>query len=67
MSYVEWLYDQLCEDGFIDANDYDRDELTKTLLISSTELEEDDLANYEEQFIEHCSARGVEPDWDLED
>lgn len=67
MSYVEWLYDQLCEDGFIDSSEYERDELTKTLLISSTELEEDDLDNYEEQFKEHCSDRGIEPDWDLED
>lgn len=67
MSYVEWLYDQLCEDGFIDSIEYERDELTKTLLISSTELEEDDLDNYEEQFKEHCSDRGIEPDWDLED
>lgn len=67
MSYKEWLYDELVNDGFIDESEYEADELTKSLILTSTEVEEDDLTNYEEQFREHCDSRGLDPYWDLED
>ena len=67
MSYKEWLYDELVNDGFIDESEYEADELTKSLILTSTEVDEDDLDNYAEQFKEHCDSRGDTPDWDLED
>ena len=67
MSYTEWLYDELVNDGFIDESEYEADELTKSLILTSTEVDEDDLDNYAEQFKEHCDSRGETPDWDLED
>lgn len=67
MSFKEWLYDELINDDVISPDEYDVDELTVTLILSSTEVEEDDLENYKEQFEEHCDSNGEEPIWDLED
>ena len=33
MSYTEWLYDELVNDGFIDESEYEADELTKSLIL----------------------------------
>lgn len=66
MSFKEWLRDQLIEEGFIDEDEYDLDDMTESLLLSSTEVDESDLENYKAEFEEHCSARQQEPIWDLE-
>lgn len=67
MSYREWLYAELVNDGVIDDDDTDLESLNKNDLFSDTELEMDDFDNYAEQFAEHCRDLGVEPDWDLPD
>lgn len=66
MSFKEWLYTELDNDGVIDPSDVDIDELDKDFLLSCTDLEEDDLDNYEEQFREHCRRRGETPVMDLD-
>lgn len=67
MSYVEWLYAELVEEGFIDEDSYSPDELTKTVLLTETEIEEADLDNYENEFVAHCRTYGETPIMDLED
>lgn len=67
MSYKEWLYFELLNEGVIDEDEYTIDELDKDTLLETTELDELDFDNYEAQFEEHCKASGETPIWDLED
>jgi len=66
MSFKEWLYDQLCNDGVIDEYEVDADDVTEEMLLTSTDVEEEDYHNYKEQFVEHCRALGVSAIWDVE-
>lgn len=66
MSYKEWLYAELQNDEVIDPDEVELDELSEEMLLDTTELTEDDLENYKNQFKEHCAAQGEEPDWDME-
>lgn len=67
MSYKEWLYFELVNDGVIDSDEYAVDEISKDILLDTTVLDEIDFDNYEEQFKEHCDASGETPVWDLDD
>lgn len=68
MSYKEWLYNQLVDEEIIDEFDYeDADEVSRTVLLTETELEEDDLDNLENQFVEYCRTHGEQPIMDLDD
>lgn len=65
MSFKEWLYDQLVNDGIID-NSTELEELTEAMLLEDTEVDIYDIENYREQFLEHCAAIGASPVWDVE-
>ena len=65
--YSDWLYAQLENDGVIDTSEVSIDELSEEFLIETTELELDDLQNYKDQYIEHCSRMGVSPVIDIEE
>ena len=67
MSYKEWLYDELCNDGIIVAEEVEMDEISDSFLLETTELDVYDLENYREQFKEHCSRNNVTPAWDVEE
>ena len=65
MSFKEWLRTELINDGVIDE---DEDfEFTVNELVTTTSLDEEDIENYKDQFIEHCSSVNVEPEWDLDE
>lgn len=66
MSYKEWLFDELCNDGVISEEEVDMEEVTENFLLETTELDTYDLANYREQFENHCKNCGVTPVWDVE-
>lgn len=66
MSYKEWLYAELENEGVINPLEVDVDELDKDYLLQTTDVEEDDLDNYAAQFEEHCANRGETPIWDLD-
>lgn len=65
MSFKEWLYDQLVTDGIIDDST-ELEELTESMLFEDTEVDSYDIENYKEQFLEHCSAIGASPVWDVD-
>lgn len=66
MSYKEWLYTQLENDGYIDSEEVDRSEISYDFLRTTTEVDGYDLDNYESQFAEHCLNQGVTADWDVD-
>ena len=66
MSFKEWLYDELVNDGVIDSDEVEADELTVDFLMETTELDECDIETYREQFAEHCSSYQELPIWDVE-
>lgn len=66
MSFKEWLYAELQNDEVIDPDEVDLEELSEDMLLAETEVTEDDLENYKNQFREHCESTGDTPDWDLD-
>ena len=67
MSYKEWLYTELENEGVIDTDEWDLDDITTEALLESTDLDSCDLDNYTNQFKEYCSRRGITPVWDLDE
>lgn len=65
MSFRNWLYNMLFEEGVIDES-FDADEFTVDDLLESTELDVEDLQNYRDQFTEHCASTGAEPEYDFD-
>lgn len=65
MSFKEWLCTELIEEGVVDE-DIDPDELSTQMLLEDTELDEEDIENYKQQFAEHCENLDKEPSWDLD-
>ena len=64
-SFVEWLYDQLVNDEVIESCDVELEDITKSFLLESTELDEDDIDQYYSEYCEACKNAGAEPDNDL--
>lgn len=67
MSFKEWLYDELDNDGIIDKDEVELEEITESFLMDTTELTEDDLNTYKQQFVEHCDNKGEQPEWDVDE
>ena len=65
MSFKTWLYNQLCADAVISEDYVEEDEITKDFLMLETDLLEDDIETYRNEFIAHCQTLGEQPDWDL--
>jgi hypothetical protein len=66
MSFKEWLYTELINDGIIDE-DTDLEDITEQMLLEDTEVDTADIENYREQFRDHCNGIGEEPVWDVEE
>ena len=67
MSFKEWLYGELVNDGIIDESEVDVDDITEEYLITSTDVEEADIENYKNQFKDYCKDVGATPDWDVDE
>ena len=65
MSFRAWLYAQSVPDDVISEEDYCVDDLTEDAILTQTDLYEDDLESYRNDFREHCESEDMEPDWDL--
>lgn len=65
MSFKEWLYEELMNNGVIDDT-FDEDEIDLNTLYTETELDEDSYDQYKREFEEHCALIGQEPIWDVE-
>lgn len=65
MSFKEYLYAQLVADGVIDEDETSIDDLSVDMLVSETDLYEDDIESYKNDFREYCDNTDQEPDWDL--
>lgn len=65
MSFREWLYYELLDDGVIDDT-YDEDDLSFNQLITETSLSEEDYEQYKSEFEEHCELISQTPIWDVE-
>lgn len=63
MSFRDWLYSELVDDGIID-NDYE-DDFTIEQLYAETELTEDMYEQYKSEFEDYCESIDQEPDWDV--
>ena len=58
MSFKEWIYAELINDGIISPDEVSVEELDADYLYECTDLEEADFVNYECQFKEYCHRRG---------
>lgn len=66
MSFKEWLYAELINDGYVDEEDFDIEDMDEDTLLAETDVDEMDMENYRNQFVEHCAAEGTNPIWDLD-
>ena len=65
MSFREWLYDHLMEDGVIDDT-YEMSEISTEVLLSETALDDYEIDIYKQQFEESCRNVNEEPVWDFD-
>lgn len=65
MSFKEWLYGELLDNGIIDDT-FDEDDLTFNALMSETDLDEESYEQYKIEFEEHCELISQSPIWDVE-
>ena len=65
MSFKEWLYGELLDNGIIDDT-FDEDDLTFNTLMSETDLDEESYEQYKIEFEEHCELISQSPIWDVE-
>lgn len=66
MSFRQWLYDALVDEGVIDEESMSIDEMSENTLFSETVLDSESLQQYKNEFEEHCHLSNLEPVWDLD-